>query len=81
MLEMITCIVCLQQYLVRVRDQGTPQRTSDPIPLTIFIQRNNYPPVFINEVYTRDITDTFQQGANIITVTAMDNDTVVRQMD
>lgn len=55
-------------------DLGTPALTSQSIPVTINIQRNNNPPVFINEVYTEDITDSFFLGANILRVTATDAD-------
>ena len=59
------------------QDLGTPQRTSGNILVTIRIQRNNFPPVFINEVYSADITGGFSQGSNIIQVTATDQDQIV----
>ena len=67
----------LLQYTVYAQDLGTPQRTSQNILVTIRIQRNNFPPVFINEVYTADITNNFFSGSNIIQVTATDQDQIV----
>ncbi|WAQ95445.1 FAT4-like protein [Mya arenaria] len=63
-------------YNVRAVDQGSPSRSSTPVPVTITVLRNEFPPVFINEIYTADITDGFFQGSNIIRVTANDLDSV-----
>ena len=71
---LVQCSVLFFQYNVRAVDQGSPALTSQSIPVTINVLRNNQPPIFINEPYSQDITTGFFQGASIIRVTANDND-------
>ena len=65
------------QYTVFARDLGNPERSSGDIPVTIRIQRNNFAPTFINEIYSADITGGFSPGSNILQVTATDQDQIV----
>ena len=65
------------QYNVFARDNGTPQLTSNTVTVTINIRRNQFPPVFQNEPYTRAITSSSLAGTSIVTVTATDADTFV----
>ncbi|KAH3873303.1 hypothetical protein DPMN_036535 [Dreissena polymorpha] len=65
-------------FNVRANDLGSPQLTSNTVPVTITVIRNNFAPVFINEIYSADITTGFFSGASIIPVTATDADPSVR---
>lgn len=69
--------LCLQ-FNVRANDLGSPQLTSNTVPVTITVIRNTVPPVFMQEPYSADITTGFFQGASIIQVTATDADQSVR---
>jgi hypothetical protein len=56
-----------------VCDNGLPTRCANTTG-TISVVRNQFPPVFFNEPYTRSIAETFTVGATVLSVTASDND-------
>ncbi|KAK3089813.1 hypothetical protein FSP39_006721 [Pinctada imbricata] len=62
-------------YNVYAVDNGSPQLTSNTVQVTINIRRNQFPPTFQNEPYSRAITSSAGPGTSIITVTATDADT------
>ena len=63
------------QLVVRAYDSAFPiQRATADV--NIFVVRNENPPFFINEPYTRDLTEDFDLGGSVIRVTAVDNDNV-----
>lgn len=66
------------QMRVTARDLGTPQLSSVPIEVTIFVVRNNNPPVFVNLPYTTQIEETSNIGRSVYRVTTTDADVQVR---
>ena len=54
-------------------DNGFPVRCANTTG-TITVTRNQFPPNFINEPYTRSITESTTVGSTIVTLTATDND-------
>lgn len=69
---------CSLQMRVTARDLGTPQLSSVPIEVTIFVVRNNNPPVFVNLPYTTQIEETSNIGRSVYRVTTTDADVQVR---
>lgn len=68
---------CSLQMRVTARDLGTPQLSSVPIEVTIFVVRNNNPPVFVNLPYTTQIEETSNIGRSVYRVTTTDADVQV----
>jgi hypothetical protein len=62
---------------VTARDLGTPQLSSVPVEVTIFVVRNNNPPVFLNLPYTTQIEETSNIGRSVYRVTTTDADVQV----
>jgi hypothetical protein len=56
-------------------DNGLPRRCANSTG-TIFVTRNQFPPVFLQEPYSRTIADTFVIGNTVLTLTATDNDLI-----
>lgn len=65
------------QMRVTARDLGTPQLSSVPIEVSIFVVRNNNPPVFLNLPYTTQIEETSNIGRFVYRVTTTDADVQV----
>lgn len=58
-------------------DLGQPEsRSSTPYPFVIRVSRNNQPPQFINEPYSKDLLLTSPIGTFVYKVTAEDKDLV-----
>ncbi|GFN78435.1 protocadherin fat 4, partial [Plakobranchus ocellatus] len=61
------------RLVVRAYDSAFPiQRATAEV--NIFVVRNENPPFFINEPYSRDLVEDFALGGSVIRVTAVDND-------
>ena len=71
-------VCCNLQMRVTARDLGTPQLSSAPIDVSIFVVRNNNPPVFVNLPYTTQIEETSNIGRFVYRVTTTDADQQVR---
>lgn len=69
--------IFFSQYNAFARDNGSPQLESASIPVTINVRRNQFPPVFQNEPYSRAITSSVGTGTSILSVTATDADNFV----
>ena len=62
-------------FTFRACDNGLPQRCANSTG-TITVTRNQFPPVFFNEPYSRVIQETTPLGSLILQLTAQDNDRV-----
>ena len=60
-------------FTFRACDNGLPQRCANSTG-TITVTRNQFPPVFFNEPYSRVIQESTPLGSSIIQLTAQDND-------
>lgn len=63
---------------VIARDQGIPQLSSAVKEVTIFVLRNQHPPIFIDAPYSVSMAETSQQNAFIYAASASDADSEVR---
>ncbi|RUS85645.1 hypothetical protein EGW08_006591, partial [Elysia chlorotica] len=69
----VTAVDADLELVVRAYDSAFPiQRATAEV--NIFVVRNENPPFFINEPYTRDLTEEFPLGGSVFRVTAIDND-------
>ena len=68
----------LAQMTVIAKDFGTPKlQTSQALLVDINVIRNNFAPVFANQVVSRSISQNSQQGSSVFNVQATDADTRV----
>ncbi len=67
------CVRSISQVRILVQDGGSPPRDATSI-LTINMERNEFPPEFINNNYEETILETLPIGSAIIRVTADDRD-------
>ena len=58
---------------LRACDNGLPSRCANST-ATITVTRNQFPPFFLNEPYTRTIQETFAIGNEVLSLTAQDQD-------
>ena len=65
------------QMKVQARDLGTPQLSSNEVNVTVFVRRNQFPPVFVNLPYNTQIEATSGVGRFVYQVTTTDQDVQV----
>ncbi|KAH3873286.1 hypothetical protein DPMN_036518 [Dreissena polymorpha] len=71
----ISNFLYLLQLTFRACDSGLPQRCANSTG-TINVLRNQFPPIFRNEPYSRTIQDTAVVGSSVLTITATDADQI-----